>query len=64
MGASCPYFLRRRGDPVTKVGAIAGQRRNLELKARDLDPFRSAQVCIDLGAVDKGTLIQRDTYRP
>jgi adenylate cyclase class 2 len=36
--------------------------RNLELKARDLDPARSGQVCQELGAEDKGTLIQRDTY--
>ena len=39
-----------------------GPRRNLELKARDRDPARSLQVCRDLGAEDKGTLIQRDTY--
>lgn len=36
--------------------------RNLELKARDPDPARSGQVCQELGAEDKGTLIQRDTY--
>lgn len=41
--------------------AIAGPRRNLELKARDPDPVRSARVCREL-AEDKGTLIQRDTY--
>ena len=39
-----------------------GPHRNLELKARDRDPARSLQVCRDLGAEDKGTLIQRDTY--
>ena len=37
-------------------------RRNLELKARDRDPTRSLTVCEELGAEDRGTLIQRDTY--
>lgn len=32
------------------------------MKARDRDPARSLRVCIDLGAEDKGTLTQRDTY--
>lgn len=32
------------------------------MKARDPDPARSIQVCRELGAEDKGTLIQRDTY--
>jgi predicted adenylyl cyclase CyaB len=32
------------------------------LKARDRDPARSLQACRDLGAEDKGTLLQRDTY--
>jgi predicted adenylyl cyclase CyaB len=36
--------------------------RNLELKAKDRDPARSLQVCIELGAEDRGTLTQRDTY--
>jgi len=36
-------------------------RRNLELKARDPDPARSLRICGDLGAQDRGTLIQRDT---
>jgi adenylate cyclase class IV len=39
-----------------------GPRRNLELKARDRDPARSLRVCRELGAEDKGTLVQRDTY--
>jgi adenylate cyclase class 2 len=39
-----------------------GRRRNLELKARDRDPARSVEVCLDLGAEDGGTLLQRDTY--
>jgi len=32
------------------------------LKARDLDPARSLEVCRRLGAEDHGTLVQRDTY--
>jgi adenylate cyclase, class 2 len=36
--------------------------RNLELKARDPDPARSLATCLDLGAEDRGTLTQRDTY--
>jgi len=32
------------------------------LKARDRDPTRSLEVCQELGAEDRGTLIQRDTY--
>ncbi len=41
---------------------IGRPRRNLELKARDRDPTRSVEVCGKVGAEDKGTLIQRDTY--
>jgi adenylate cyclase class 2 len=37
-------------------------RRNLELKAKDRDPTRSLRVCRELGAEDRGTLTQRDTY--
>jgi len=39
-------------------------RRNVELKARDLDPERSLACCRELGAVDHGTLWQCDTYFP
>lgn len=39
-----------------------GPQRNLELKARDRDPARSLRACDRLGAEDKGTLVQRDTY--
>ena len=39
-----------------------GLQRNLELKARDRDPARSRRACGRLGAIDEGTLIQRDTY--
>ena len=37
-------------------------RRNVELKATDPDPERSLAVCRDLGAEDRGILVQRDTY--
>jgi adenylate cyclase class 2 len=39
-----------------------GPHRNLELKAQDRDPCRSVQACEELGADDRGTLTQRDTY--
>ncbi len=41
---------------------MEGERRNLELKARDPDQERSLRVCEDLGAEGKGTLLQKDTY--
>jgi len=34
----------------------------VELKATDPDPERSLAVCRELGADDRGTLVQRDTY--
>jgi hypothetical protein len=37
-------------------------RRNIELKARDPDPSVSLEVCRALGAEDRGTIAQRDTY--
>lgn len=37
-------------------------RRNIELKAIDLDPARSVETCLALGAVDEGWLHQTDTY--
>lgn len=37
-------------------------RRNIELKARDLDPDTSLMACLRLGARDHGTIAQRDTY--
>jgi homotetrameric cytidine deaminase len=36
--------------------------RNVELKARDADPERSLAVALQLGAEDRGLLVQRDTY--
>jgi len=36
--------------------------RNIELKARDLDPAGSLQASLDLGAEDHGWLQQLDTY--
>jgi hypothetical protein len=43
---------------------VSGQapRRNIELKATDPDPFASLDVCRRLGAKDRGTIEQRDTY--
>jgi homotetrameric cytidine deaminase len=41
---------------------VSAPRRNVELKATDPDPERSLAVCLDLGAEDQGTLVQRDTY--
>src|SRR5215218_10746980 len=35
---------------------------NLELKARDVDPERSLEVCESLGAESRGVLVQEDTY--
>ncbi|WP_081685922.1 cytidine deaminase [Candidatus Solirubrobacter pratensis] len=40
----------------------APPRRNVELKATDPDPERSLEVCLGLGAEDRGILRQRDTY--
>jgi adenylate cyclase class IV len=37
-------------------------RRNIELKATDPDPSASLAVCRALGAEDRGTIAQRDTY--
>jgi adenylate cyclase class 2 len=37
-------------------------RRNLELKARDVDPGQSLDTCKRLGAEDRGALLQKDTY--
>jgi predicted adenylyl cyclase CyaB len=42
----------------------AAPQRNIELKARDPDPERSLACCRELGAVDQGTMWQRDTYFP
>jgi adenylate cyclase, class 2 len=36
--------------------------RNIELKARDLEPDRSLEICRALGAVDQGVIRQLDTY--
>lgn len=37
-------------------------RRNVELKARDVAPERSLELCRMLGAEDRGEIFQRDTY--
>jgi adenylate cyclase class IV len=41
---------------------VQAPRRNIELKATDLDPSASLEVCRTLGAEDHGTIAQRDTY--
>jgi tRNA pseudouridine38-40 synthase len=41
---------------------VSAPRRNVELKALDPDPERSLAVCRELGAEDRGVLVQRDTY--
>jgi homotetrameric cytidine deaminase len=41
---------------------VSAPRRNVELKAIDADPGRSEAVCRELGAEDRGVLVQRDTY--
>jgi adenylate cyclase, class 2 len=41
---------------------VPAPRRNVELKATDPDPERSLAVCLELGADDRGVLVQRDTY--
>ena len=39
-----------------------GERENIELKAADADPVATQRACRELGAVDGGLLVQRDTY--
>jgi homotetrameric cytidine deaminase len=46
----------------TRVRRVPAPRRNVELKALDADPERSLAVCRELGAEDRGLLVQRDTY--
>jgi adenylate cyclase class IV len=41
---------------------VGAARRNLELKAHDIDPEQSLDACKRLGAEDRGTLLQKDTY--
>jgi homotetrameric cytidine deaminase len=41
---------------------VSAPRRNVEVKALDPDPQRSLAVCRELGADDRGVLVQRDTY--
>jgi homotetrameric cytidine deaminase len=53
---------RYRVGASTRLAPVSAPRRNVELKATDPDPARSLAVCLELGAADEGTLIQRDTY--
>jgi homotetrameric cytidine deaminase len=41
---------------------LSAPKRNLELKARDPDPAVSLEAALALGAEDRGTIDQRDTY--
>ena len=41
---------------------MSAPRRNVELKATDPDPERSLRIALELGAEDRGVLVQRDTY--
>src|SRR5829696_671209 len=41
---------------------VSEPRRNIELKATDPDPERSLRIALELGAEDRGVLVQRDTY--
>ena len=41
---------------------MPGRRRNLEIKAVDVDPRATLQAALQLGAEDQGWLHQRDTY--
>jgi homotetrameric cytidine deaminase len=41
---------------------VPAPRRNVELKALDPDPARSLATARELGAEDRGVLLQRDTY--
>jgi predicted adenylyl cyclase CyaB len=49
-------------DTPPYAARISAPRRNIELKARDAAPDRSLEVCKTLGGIDKGVLLQRDTY--
>jgi homotetrameric cytidine deaminase len=50
--------------PIDSLGApmTDAERRNIELKAHDRDPQRTLALALALGAEDRGTLAQRDTY--
>lgn len=41
---------------------MSDPRRNIELKARDLEPERSIEACEAIGADDLGIIAQRDSY--
>jgi homotetrameric cytidine deaminase len=53
---------RYRVGASTRLAAVSAPRRNVELKATDPDPARSLQIALELGAEDRGVLVQRDTY--
>ena len=41
---------------------MPGKQRNLEVKAIDPDPHATLQAALDMGAEDRGLMLQRDTY--
>jgi homotetrameric cytidine deaminase len=41
---------------------VSAPSRNVEVKALDPEPERSLAICRELGAEDRGVLVQRDTY--
>jgi homotetrameric cytidine deaminase len=53
---------RYRVGTCTRLAAVSSPRRNVELKATDPDPEHSLATVRALGAEDRGTLVQRDTY--
>lgn len=64
--ASCcgsEYAAYSRAEPDRlRLTVVQAPRRNIELKATDPDPSASLGVCRALGAEDRGTIVQRDTY--
>jgi homotetrameric cytidine deaminase len=46
----------------TLVAALAQSIRNIELKASDPQPGRTVERALELGAEDRGEIVQRDTY--
>jgi len=53
---------RYRVGASTRLAPVSAPRRNVELKATDPDPERSLAIVRELGAEDRGILVQRDTY--
>jgi hypothetical protein len=67
--SSLRYPMAQSAPPTVEPSRIACHstvvqvpRRNIELKAADPDPSASLEVCRMLGAEDRGTIAQHDTY--